>query len=313
MPLIYTEDGHYLFAIDDHNDTRNGKAQWVVYQVHGDNLTPILDRHGFEATGAPHPPNPPNPDPPDPPHPNPPDPPIQPPIPGSMLLQVTNAGDGEFVNRGYSYYAQAWIAPDGTIYLFAGHRDGNTRFFAVRGDSVQRLGSKLPYRGEAEGWGWTPRGQITLTDGSRYVRADPFNGGEETLLQVDGEQDLWQAHSSLDGQVHTATVRQIRSDGAYPHVGTLIDYHGQRKYIAAQGDLDESAPSSDGEWVVIKEDNDNRVIHCRDWSEYRITNAEGAVGHSDMGDGMAYGENDQIGACVALDLTSRAQLPLYHT
>jgi len=315
MPLIHTADGEYLFAIDDHADTRNGRPQWVVY--HGD--TVVADRHSYEAAHVARPPVPPDP----------PDPPTDLPLPPVVGLgpqreiPVTDASDGTLINRGYAYYSAAFVSPGGeTAFVLGATREQGPSVWGVdlHSEHVTRIGKLTGYPGEAEGWAWTPQGEIHLCDGSRYRRVNPFTGQDTVLYDLSdpttGEGhhpgcDLWQPHSSDDGQVHSATVRQIVSDGKYPYLGTLVWYRGRPRYFPAIGDLDESALDSTGEFVVIKEKRDgllhNRIIELATGITQTLTNAQGAVGHSDMGPGLLIGEwspqhGEADGQCVLWDL-----------
>ena len=305
MPLIYTEDGEYVFAIDDHGDTRNGKSQWVVYDKA---MNAILDRHSYEASRGeqPAPPSPP------PAAPSPEVPPIGPsapvPTPGAAMrvFQVTDASDGELTPRMYSYWSNAWIASDGSIYVFVGHADGHPRFFRVpHGGAVERLGSPLSYTGTAEGWYWDAAGWIYLLDGSRLRHVDPFGSRDDVVFDIGDTHPgcrLWQAHSSDDGQTHSATVQRITDNGPYQNAGTVVVSHGQQEYFPAQGTLDESQITADGSYLIIKEDDDNRVITMGTRDTRLFRNADGALGHSDCGRSLIVGEDDQHGECVLYDL-----------
>lgn len=235
------------------------------------------------------------------------------PINGERLQQITNDDDGGIINRGYSYYSNAWIAPDNTIHLFCGTR-GGPRFFKIRGNQVQRDGNLVRFGGETEGWGWTPDGRLMVIDGTRLLRINPRDGTEEIVMSYQrGNSDLWQAHWSNDGTVFSATVREIRSEGGYPHIGTVVNYRGDQRFFAAEADLDESQITADGRYLLIKEGNFNRIIECGTWTEFRISNEEGALGHSDVGDSIAIGEDDQLGACVVWHLPTRSKRPLFST
>lgn len=67
------------------------------------------------------------------------------PVTGSVrVIQVTDDSDGPLVNRGYSYWSQAWVNGN-TAYVFAGHEDGNLRFYEVdlATGVITRLGNLL--------------------------------------------------------------------------------------------------------------------------------------------------------------------------
>src|SRR4029077_5476730 len=142
------------------------------------------------------------------------------------IIPVTSASDGEFVPRMYSYWPNAWIHGR-AAYVFAGHADGMPRFFKVdlTSGNVERLGSMLGFTGTTEGWYWTADGWIMLCDGARLRRVSPFTNEAPVVFDISESHPgciLWQAHSSDDGQTHSATVKQIVSDGAYPAIGTVV-------------------------------------------------------------------------------------------
>jgi hypothetical protein len=121
---------------------------------------------------------------------------------------------------------------------------------------------------------------------------------------------VWQQHSSFDGAVHAMTVKDPNT---WRKVETLVSYRGSEMTFKAEGALDESNLTKDGEWLVILEDNFNRVIHLASRSEYRISQEEGAVAHNDTGHGFIVGEDDAHGACVVWDLGERRRRELWRT
>lgn len=320
--LIHTEDDEYIFVIDDHNDTRNKKPQWVVYK--GDHV--VIDRHGWEATHGTTPVTPPGPRPPDPS----PDPPVHS-VGGAPVIPVTTAEDGPFAPRMMSDRANAWVSGD-HAFVFGGSRaTGGPLFFQVdlRSEQVVPLGPKMDYVGETEGWLTLPDGRVVLPDGPRLRRLNVFTSEDVIVGDISVTHpgcDLWQPHASDDGQTFSATVRQLVSSGKYPYIGTVVFRQGQPElYLPAIGTLDESQISRDGQWIVIKEtpegakegDNDNRVISLATRETRTIRDQERALGHSDCGPDFIVGEADKPdpGACVIryLDRLHEAPTILFHT
>jgi hypothetical protein len=203
--------------------------------------------------------------------------------------------------------------------MFCGHADGHPRFFHVDLNTgyVERLGSLVPYGGTGEGWYLDGLGRIYLTDGPHLHRYDLAIGLDEVIFSIEQTHpgcDLWQTHSSDDGSTHSATVRQIVSDGPYPYLGTVVFRNGVQDFYPAQQALDESQVTSDGRFLLIKEGNDNRIISLDRTADYkRITDAEGALGHSDCGPSFAIGEDDQHGACVRWDFDTMRRTELFQT
>jgi hypothetical protein len=299
--IIWTPDRRYCAADQD-------DGNFVVYSVDG---TPLWDRWSYEATKgadvAPPAPAPPH------------------PSGGLHLIKVTDERDGELVNRGYSYWSQAYVENDRT-YVFCGHVDGNPRFFCVIGDIVTRLGPLLEghYLGTGEGLYWSRDGRVHVCAGSQLKLVNPFTGEEELIYDAaaEGHPDwnLWQAHSSDDGRVHSATVRIPSPSGPYPAVGTLIVRGGVGSFYPAEGELDESQVSSDGAYLLIKEshgssDDDNRLVTLATGEVQRLTKSEGSLGHSDLGLGYAIGADRANGTCAFVDFTQplRAGRPLFRT
>ena len=303
--LVWSDDHQYLFAIDDYNDVRNGRAQWVVYNR---DMVPIFDRHSYEATQPPLPELPstglPN---------------LPPPAPRTgSPIRMTDSDEG-LVNRGYSYYSQSWVAPSGRVYAFVGASDGVPRMFVLHPDnSVSRAPHVIPYRGECEGWYFDREGWIYIIDGQRLRRFHPFTGGDAVVFDVSEVCpgcDIWQPHSSDDGSVHSATVRRIVPEGRYPYVGTVVFRRGQLRWFPAEGDLDESILTGNGRYLIIQESNNNRIINVETEEVTRISDAEGALAHIDTGPDFAVGEADRPdpGKCAAMYPPNPDLIPLFLT
>lgn len=305
MPLIDTPDGRYTHAVTTEGE---GDGNDVVYDnwINPGTKTPVWDKFSYEAelaargivVGAP-----------DAPVVLPPSPPLTPGlVHPPVLIRVTNEGDGNLINRGYAYYSQAWIGGSGTIYTFVGVRGSLPQFFAISPQGeVQRMGALVPYPGEAEGWHWDREGWIYLTEGARLLRYNPFTRAEVVVLDItqsSPHHDLWQAHSSDDGRTHSATVRQMVSEGAYPHVGTIVSRNGIVRYFEAEGGLDESILSADGRFLIIQENNNDRVVDLDTGEVRRLRDEDGALAHIDTGPGYMVGESDKPdpGCCAYYDL-----------
>lgn len=300
MPEFRTSDGRYLFI-------EQGDGNAVVYLTSPQGpMVPVWDRWSFEARGDAPPSAAPLPVPA-------PAPAAPMPVAGAgRVVRVTNESDGTLVNRMYSYWSSAWIGPEtNTVYVFAGHVDGRPRFFRVNpatGD-VFRFGPLLAYGGEAEGWYWDAAGWIYLCDGPRLRRVNPFSGDDRVVFDISGTFpgcDLWQCHSSEDGRTHSATVRQLTASGSYPKLGTVVYRDGALLRFEAPtlGDLDESAISGNGRYLLIKEgpDDDNRIFDLDARTERVIRKGEGALGHSDTGPDWAIGDDRTVGGATWVNL-----------
>jgi len=235
---------------------------------------------------------------------------------------VTDASDGELLNRGYSYWSQAFVQGDDVL-CFVGHRDGAPRFFRVnlRSRSVERLGPLLGLLGTGEGMYFGADGWVSRTVGPRLVRMNPLTSESRVVFDISECADyqnhrIWQAHSSDDRLTHSATIQEIMDVGPYLNIGTIAVRLGQQSvFFPAHGSLDESQITSDGAFLVIKENEDNVIIDMSDGSSARITDANGAFGHSDCGPSFIIGETDKPdpGRCAMLDFRTGERRDLFFT
>jgi hypothetical protein len=113
--------------------------------------------------------------------------------------------------------------------------------------------------------------------------------------------------------VHCATVRRLVSDGAYPHIATVLVQGNQRMYVPAIGVQDESHITSDGAWLIVEEDDANRVIDVRSGAERRIVDPDGALSHIDCGPGFMVGEDNINGKCWKWELNRWEKTALFDT
>lgn len=219
---------------------------------------------------------------------------------------------GPFVPRHYAYWSNAVVLSDST-YVFAGHVDGQRRLFQIgpHGEFNEVPRNYLPAWSTTEGWYWNRVGDVyhLSDDGSSLVRLNPFTGTPSVFVLIArSATHLWQPHSSDDGEVHSATVQGVPS-----RLGTIVNYRGRRLDFPAIGALDESILTKDGEWLVILEENFNRVIRLATGEERRITQQEGAVGHCDTGSNFIVGEDDHHGACVVWSFPEFSRRELFST
>jgi hypothetical protein len=244
-------------------------------------------------------------------------PPLEPPPSGSVTsIRVTDERDGEIPNRGHSYHSQVYNRGEDVWFAFCGNADGHPRFFKIEGTAITRLGPLLPFVTTGEGMYWDASGWIYVCDGPRLLRVNPFTGQQTIALDISQTHpgcDLWQSHSSEDGRTHSATVRQIVTDGKYPNIGTIVQKDGAQQFYGAEGVLDESHLTSDGSHLLIEESDGNLIVDLSSWGERWITNAEGALSHVDCGPDYVVGEDDQAGACTYLDLRTLERRLLFPT
>jgi len=238
---------------------------------------------------------------------------------GTRAVRLTSDEDGEILPRNYSYWPNVSL-PDGegARYVFVGRAAALPLLLRVSASGVVTRLGVLPHAGEAEGWYFSARHSTTLyvTVGTRLFRYDVLSGAEGTVLDA-GETHpgcrLWQAHSSDDGETHCATVERCVDDGPFKKLGSVVSRRGEQAFFPAVGILDECALDTTGRYLVIKEEFqrdrlrlDNRFINLETRETRTLRDEDGAIGHSDCGDGVVIGEDDQRepGALVAWDLAS---------
>lgn len=240
---------------------------------------------------------------------------------GPQPIRVTDERDGTILNRGYSYNSQVWNKGEDIWFAFCGHADGHPRFFKIEGTAITRLGSLLPFVTTGEGMYWDHEGWIYLCDGPRLLRVNPFTGQQTIALDISQTHpncDIWQAHSSDDGRTHSATVRQVVSDGPYPKLGTVVQCASGRMFYASTGTLDESQITADGSYIIIKETDEqgrlyNRIISCDNGGDGYLLNPGEAIGHSDCGSDFIVGEDSQVGQCIWFNPQTRERRKLLDT
>ncbi len=127
-------------------------------------------------------------------------------------------------------------------------------------------------------------------------KIDIENGFREEVFRVG--QKAWQMHSSIDECTFSLTMK----DNDYKEYGWGIIKPGkEERILEIKGEPDECQIDKSGKWLLIKEDNYNRIYNIETNEEKKIENEEGALGHSDCGFECAFGENDMSPFPGALD------------
>ena len=105
---------------------------------------------------------------------------------------------------------------------------------------------------------------------------------------------LRQWHSSFDENVHSASVLEVTAEGSWPKITTIVYHENLHRYTQypAQGVLDESQVDKSGNWLLIKEDDDHRLVNLVTSSTVTMADEDGAVGHSDNGFNYAVGADN---------------------
>jgi hypothetical protein len=162
----------------------------------------------------------------------------------------------------------------------------------------------IGYAAEGEGWYFNHLGEVYLIDGPRLRRVNPFNGEDTVIFDISDKypnHNLWQAHSSDNGLVHCATVRENSND-FNPHIATAIAVGSAWFEVPVRGKQDEAHITTDGTYCVIEEDNNNRLISVKTGSEQMIMDDEGALSHIDCGPSYMIGEDNIHGRAWRIDL-----------
>jgi hypothetical protein len=235
---------------------------------------------------------------------------------GVRLSNAADCGGADCVLPvGYSYWSNINNhAGSDTMLVFLGLSrqkggGGPTLFsFNKRSGQTANLGPIFPADhplswSTGEGWYFsaTRPNALYAIDGARLLRYDVSARTFETAFDASGQfgadKYLWQAHSSADDRVHSATLRQTST---YEMLGCVVYDEGSRRasWFPKRGDFDECQVDRSGRWLVIKEDvdglngEDNRVVDLQTGTEQVLTDPNGASGHSDMGFGYLIAEDN---------------------
>jgi hypothetical protein len=235
---------------------------------------------------------------------------------GIRLSNDSDCGGADCVLPvGYSYWSNINNhAGSDTMLIFLGLSrqkggSGPTLFsFNKRSGQTANLGPLFPADqplswSTGEGWYFsaTRPNALYITDGPQLRRYDVASKSFETAFdastQFGADKYLWQAHSSADDLVHSATLRQAAT---YEMLGCVVYNEGTRRasWFPKRGDFDECQVDRSGRWLVIKEDvdglngEDNRIVDLQSGTEQVLTDPNGASGHSDMGFGYLISEDN---------------------
>lgn len=155
---------------------------------------------------------------------------------------------------------------------------------------------------------------IYYTWGSRFIRRNIISGVETTVIQLNGNEIVWQCHANYDEDIFSCSVKDSNS---YQITSWLITgRYRENKRFPLKGAPDECQIDKSGKFLVTKEDNFMRVINIDSDEEFIIDNEGGALGHSDNGYACAIGEDDYNllpSALVHWDFLTHTKKVLHHT
>lgn len=283
MPLIDTPDGHYTHAITTANE---GDGNDVVYDnwIVPGKKTPVWDKFSYESKLIPI--NPPI---------------INPSNPGIVNNKPILIKSG--VNPiGMSYWRNInYHERQNILYILLSIND-ELIIFTIDKLSLTVLSEKglgIHHTGEGCHFSAINSSKLFVPTDKELYTIDINTGAKSVVWNLLDGNNLWQCHISHDDNIHSATIK----DENYNIVkwGAHNNFNGT-KYFNIQGDPDECQADKSGKWLIIKEDNYNRIVYIETRAERLITNEEGALGHSDCGFEFAIGENDMSSKPGALDM-----------
>jgi hypothetical protein len=233
----------------------------------------------------------------------------------TLGIRITNDADGTILPRTYSYWPNVNTGRR-ILRVFLG-TDRGPQWWEVDTSSheVSPRGLIFPAghplsASTAEGWywDWMDPDLLYCADDKHLYRYDFGTQELETVVDITpfdwmGRFALRQWHTG--GTRHSATVRQVVDEGAWPALGTVVYDEGACqqpwRWVTKlwEHTLDESQVDRAGQWLQIKETpsgqpgEDDRILNLATGEERIITDLEGAPGHSDCGYGYLVGADNQ--------------------
>jgi len=255
---------------------------------------------------------------------------------GIRLTNSTDCGGTDCVNYvGYSYWRNINNnTGSNDLYLFLGLSNGAggtgpTLFHVDKTTlAVTKVGPLFPstspfYAASTEGWYWsaTQSSKIYITDtfGSHLYRYDIFSQQLtpvfDAATQFGANRYIWQAHSSDDDRVHSATLRDTST---YEMLGCMVyrEDTQQFSWFPKIGDFDECHIDKSGRWLVSLENvdgadgEDSRIFDLQTGTEQRILDRDGSPGHMDTGFGYMVGADNWNSEPNAVRLYDFSQTPI---
>jgi hypothetical protein len=272
---LRTRDGHLVFADQDDGNS-------VVYLITPSGLRPIWDAWSWQAsTGLTFPEPAPGP------IGVPPLPPVGPAVGTGVSGQVIRVTADSDRPRpvGMAYWPVINNhAGQAMLRVLVSLADALTLFYVDKASGVVSRGETLPLppnTGEFCYWSFSDPDLFYFPSGNVLFSYHVVTG--ELREVVTAPVPITQCHSSADGRSHSCTM-----DG-----GAAVSREGRITTYPSAGSYDECQIDKSGEWLLIKEGADNRVVHLSSGRMWTITDKGLAVGHSDMGWGYMVGEDDQ--------------------
>jgi hypothetical protein len=166
-------------------------------------------------------------------------------------------------------------------------------------DTISKVGPLFPagspFVGKSgDGWYFSASrpDQLYISDGPKLLRYDVVTHLFDTVFDVTSRfgsgRQIWQAHSSNNDLVHSAT---LRVSGTNNNLGCLVFHEatGEYSFFPRKGAFDECHIDKSGRYLVILENVDGRngsenvIVDLQTGSETIVKDENGGVGHADMG------------------------------
>lgn len=202
---------------------------------------------------------------------------------GTFGVRVTNETDGDVRPIGMAYWPNLnYSAGLAELRVLVSIYDDLVIFAVDKASGHVRREMQLPYRSTGEGCYWSigDPDRVYIPVGDSLIAHD-ISSGIRHSVYTPGRARQW--HTSGDGTVHSLTLDDAPA----------VSRRGAFERYSVHVPFDECHIDRSGRWLLLKEGDDNSVIDLYDPNVRRvITNAGGAVGHSDMGFGYMVGEDD---------------------
>lgn len=176
---------------------------------------------------------------------------------------------------------------------------------------INMLATNIEHEGEGCYFSAHDSDKLFIPIGNELRKYSITDFSYEVVMQVNGE--CFQPHTDYYEHNHSCSIRDGNGVRAWSVNG--------REY-ELKGSPDECQIDKSGNWLLCKETFDdergesNRIIYLPTGAERIISNKGGALGHSDCGFNVAYGENDYSDFGGALDkivFESGMRKNVYHT
>lgn len=219
---------------------------------------------------------------------------------GTRAVRLTNQFDGPIEPVGYSYWNNANNhAGERSILVALGRGDEKGLLLEVDKATLAVARRELPIAGTGEGWRFSRRRSnlLYVTEGPVLFRLNVDTFAREVILDLRdhgrGDRVLWQTFSSADDRVHSGTLKVAET---YEVLGAFAYDEAARRFLEVpkrDDRYDEAQVDRSGRYLLVKEAADLRVVDLETGASTWRLDADGAPGHSDVGDAEVVGEDDR--------------------